>query len=96
MRGSTVVGEPVPPYGVLSELTAVPDSACETDSGGRRLALWVFSSSVCGAYGFDHLSVVQSGTTAPLGEIVLESKQDIRIETRSGLLLIVEASHATQ
>jgi hypothetical protein len=91
MQGATVVGEPKPPYGVLAELTAVPGSACAMGSGGRRLALWVFSSAACGAYGFDELSIVRSGATDPVGNIVLESKKNVHIEGGSGLLLITEA-----
>lgn len=95
-HAGTVVGEPVPPYGVLAELTAVPGSACQTGSRGQRLALWVFSSSACGAYGFDELSIAQAGTTDPIGDIVLESKKDVRLEVRSGLLLITEAQGSTR
>jgi len=91
MHGATVVGEPKPPYGVLAELTPVPGSACQTGSHGRRLALWVFSSTACGAYGFDELSIVQAGTTDPIGNIVLESKKNVHLQFRSGLLLITEA-----
>ena len=90
MHGAIVVGEPKPPYGVLAELTSAPDSACQTDSGGRRLALWVFSSSACGAYGFDNLRIAEDGTTDPIGSIVLESTKNVRLEGRSGLLLITE------
>jgi hypothetical protein len=60
------------------------------------MALWVFSASACGTYGFDDLRIVHSGTTAPVGEIDLESKENIRIEAGSGLLLLTEASGATQ
>lgn len=84
MHGETVVGEPE--YrGVLVELTAAPESGCPGDSGGRRLALWVFSSSACGAYGFDGLDMVHPGET---GEILLRSKTNVYVRGGSGMLLI--------
>lgn len=90
MHGAIVVGEPKPPYGVLAELIGSEGSACQTGSDGRRLALWVFSSSACGAYGFEDLDIAEDGRTDSMGSIVLESKKNVRLESRSGLLLITE------
>jgi hypothetical protein len=87
MHDVKVVGDPVKD-GVLAELLSVPHPGCEAESGGRRLALWVFSSSACGAYGFRRFEVVHAGTTAPFGEIVLQAKKHVRLRTGSALLLI--------
>jgi hypothetical protein len=87
MHGDEEVGVGV--YGgVLSELHAVPSSGCETDSGKRRLALWVFSSYACGVYGFDDLAITHPGATKPFGEIVLASKKNVHVPSGAGLLLI--------
>ncbi|MBZ5568578.1 MAG: hypothetical protein LAN64_12080 [Acidobacteriia bacterium] len=86
MHGDAVVGDPVP-EGVLAELTA--ESGCATSSAHRRLALWVFASSACGAYDFfDDLKIAQAGDTNPIGEIVLQSKKSVKIPTGSAMLLI--------
>lgn len=85
MNDGKVVGEPV--YrGVLSELAAVPEPGCETSSNQKRLALWVFSSAACGAYGFGDLNINRE--SVPEGEIVLTSQDNVKVEVRSGLLLI--------
>ena len=89
MNGNTVVGDPVDGGGVLAELTSVPESGCSSDSGHRRLALWVFASSACGAYGFgDELEIAHAGDTSPIGEIVLRSKTVVHVPTGTELLLI--------
>jgi hypothetical protein len=86
-----VVGEPVP-GGVLAELHAVPSAGCVTDSGKRRLALWLFSSDACGAYGFDDLAIAHTGPRSPIGEIVLSSKNVVKVPSGSGMLLITVAA----
>ena len=88
MHGEVVVGDPVPD-GVLVELVSVPEAGCATGSGQLRLALWVFASSACGAYGFfDDLDIAHAGDANAIGEIVLQSKTDVHIPTGSGMLLI--------
>jgi hypothetical protein len=87
MHGDAVVGDPVH-RGVLAELTSEPESGCATGSGHRRLALWVFASSACGAYGFDDLNIAHAGNTNPMGEIVLRSNKNLNIRAGSGMLLI--------
>ena len=92
MHDAKVVGDPVKD-GVMAVLLAVPRAGCETASGDRRLALWVFSSSACGAYGFyGRLDVVHAGDSSPVGEIVLESKKSVRVETSAAMLLITVSS----
>ena len=96
MSGGTVVGDPVPD-GVLAELTPVPESGCRTGSGGRRLALWVFSSSACGVYGLlEDLVIAHAGDTNPVGEIVLQSRKNIQVRAGSGLLLLTTGVGADQ
>jgi hypothetical protein len=83
-----VVGEPVKD-GVLTVLVSAGRPGCETASGDRKLALWVFSSSACGTYGyFGRLVIARAGDSIPMGEIVLESKKNVRVGTGSALLLI--------
>jgi hypothetical protein len=88
MHDATVVGDPVKD-GVLAVLLAVRRPGCETGSGDHRLALWVFSSSACGAYGyFGRLDIARAGDSSPMGEIVLESKKNVRVGTGTAMLLI--------
>ncbi len=93
MHDAAVVGDPVKD-GVLAELLAVAHPGCETGSGGRRLALWVFSSSACGAYGFGRFDIAHAGNTTTIGEIVLQSKKNVHVGTGSGMLLITEGPPA--
>jgi hypothetical protein len=87
MHGEEVVGAPA--YrGVLAELISAPEAGCPTGSGGKRLALWVFASSACGAYGFDDLRIAHAGDTEPVGEIVLQSNRNLQVRGGSGMLLI--------
>lgn len=89
MHYDQVVGDPVYGGGVLAELTSEPESGCASGSGQLRLALWVFASSACGAYGFsDDLDIAHAGDANPIGEIVLQSKTDVHVPTGSGMLLI--------
>ena len=87
MHDTTLVGDPVK-GGVLAVLTEVRFPGCETSSGDRRLALWVFSSNACGAYGFGPLKIAHAGDTTPLGEVVLQSSKNVRVYAGSGMLLI--------
>ena len=91
MHGDVVVGDPVND-GVMAVLLAVPRAGCETASGDRRLALWVFSSSACGAYGFGRFDIAHAGDTNPIGEIVLQSKKNVRVYAGSAMLLITVSS----
>jgi hypothetical protein len=89
MHYDQVVGDPVYGGGVLAELTSEPESGCASGSGQLRLALWVFASSACGAYGFlDDLDIAHAGDANPIGEIALQSKTGVRVPTGSAMLLI--------
>jgi hypothetical protein len=87
MHGDRVVGDPVA-GGVLAELIPVPESGCPNGSGGRRLALWLFSSSVCGSYGVGKLAIVHPGDKIPIGEIVLQHEKNVHVRKGSAMLLI--------
>jgi hypothetical protein len=91
MHGLTVVGDPVKD-GVLAELIAVPRPGCDAGSSGRRLALWVFSSDACGAYGYSNFEIAHAGDTNPVGEIVVQSGENLRVYAGSGMLLITVRS----
>jgi hypothetical protein len=94
MHHDKVVGDPVH-NGVLTVLVAVPQPGCRTASGDRRLALWVFSSSACGIYGFRHVDIPQAGDTDPVGDITLRSWKSVNVGTGSALLLITSEKPAS-
>jgi hypothetical protein len=96
MHDNKEVGEPVKD-GVLTVLVSAKRPGCETASGDRRLALWVFSSSACGAYGYyGRLDIARAGDSSPLGEIVLESRKNLKVGTGSAMLLITIESSQPQ
>jgi hypothetical protein len=91
MAGETEVGKGVPD-GVLARLSAPPGSACAEGSHNtdQLQSLWVFSSGACGTYGFPDMQIQHSGSTAPLGEIVLISTRKVlKLPSGTGLLLQV-------
>jgi hypothetical protein len=59
------------------------------DNGSPLQSLWIFSTTACGAYGFEHTRVEQSGLSAPLNQIGFASEKDIDIRGGSGWLLVV-------
>jgi hypothetical protein len=77
---------------VTAKLTAVPDRGCRGSMGGNdsEQALWVLSTSACGAYGFRDLKIVHAGRTPSVGEIMLESTGNLMVRGGSGLLLRVD------
>ncbi len=76
--------------GAWGKLTAAGECLA-TDSNNQEQALWVFSTTACGVYGFESLKIAHGGSTAPLGEITLESSTDILIRGGSGWLLLINA-----
>jgi hypothetical protein len=81
--------------GVWGKLTPVPERGCPaTDGFDREQALWVFSTSACGLYGVRDVKLAHAGRTLPVGQIVLESRQDLRLRGGSGWLLLVNATAA--
>jgi len=89
-----VVGSATVGGDVTAKLTAVPDRGCRgaIDGNDREQALWVFSTSACGVYGFPELKIAHAGRTDPVGEIVLESPVSLQVRGGSGLLLRVIAT----
>ena len=56
-------------------------------------AFWLFSVNAHGAYGFDDLTIPQSGRTKPLGEVTLaSSSKAVKLDKGSAMLLRVDGS----
>ena len=90
--GDTIVGK-WKEGAAWGKLTPSPDGECPaTDGNDHEQALWVFSTSACGLYGFRGLKLVHTGRTDPVGQIVLESEQDLHVGDGAGWLLIVIAA----
>jgi hypothetical protein len=91
-----VVGSATVGGDVTAKLVAVPERGCRgaIEGNDREQALWIFSPSACGAYGFHDLRVAHAGRTNPLGEIALESPTNVQVRGGSGLLLMVDISQA--
>jgi len=86
---SGIVGTWLQGYSVLVKLTPNPEAGCPTGPGyDRQQAMWIFSSNACGTYGFNDLTIANSGRAEPLGEIELKSKSNIKIRGGSAWLLI--------
>jgi len=80
--------------GVWAKLSPAGDCPA-TDINGQEQALWVFSTSACGAYGFDdQVKITHAGRTEPVGQITLESTKELNIGGGSGWLLVVNAAPA--
>lgn len=90
MAANDRVGDPTA-YGVRDRLTA--NGPCRAAVNGNHLpqSLWLFSSSACGVYDIQGLTVVHAGRSS--GTIQLASPaQPLLIRSGSGLLLRVRGS----
>jgi hypothetical protein len=86
-----VVGRATDYGAVTARLIAAPNRGC-AGASEREQALWKFSPSACGAYGFTDLKIVASEPANAAGEIVLESRRDVHINGGSGWLLRVDST----
>ncbi len=72
------------------KLTTSDEGDCTAaDGNGIEQALWVFSTSACGLYGFEDVKLVHDGRTDPLGQIILESGKPLHVGGGSGWFLLV-------
>ena len=86
-----VVGKSNDSGEVTAKLVASREGGCRGAmvENDRAQALWLFSPSACGAYGFEDLKISHAGRNDPIGQIVLESDRNVNVSAGSGLLLRV-------
>jgi hypothetical protein len=87
MTDGQVMGKSTIAGAVTAKLIASRDGGC--GGNDREQALWLFSPSACGAYGFADLKIVHAGRRDPVGQIILESDKNVHVPGGSGLLLRV-------
>jgi len=82
--------------GGLTPLIGTPPCRGAVEDNTNPQALWVFSPSACGIYGFrDRISIAHAGRTEPTGEITLAAtKGNIKLASRTGMLIRVDRSPA--
>jgi hypothetical protein len=91
MRHGEVVGHSLLGGGVVAIPIDAAGSRCPASADDEvPQAMWLFSASACGAYGFEDLKINNAGESDPIGTIVLTSAKKIHIRSGSGLLLSVE------
>jgi len=89
-HGMTVVGEPTA-YGVRGPLIAHRPCRAAVDDNDQPQAFWLFSTSACGLYGFDCLTLEHAGRTHPSGVIQIAARSGgLNIRSGAGMLLRVE------
>ena len=94
MVGSQVVGK-YTNQGVLAYASEDLGASCRGMSAksGLPQAFWLFSINACGSYGLGDLKILQSGRTAPVGEVTLASKgKAVNLSKGSAMLLRVDGS----
>lgn len=89
-----IVGRTTDYGAVTAKLIPAPARGCHSD-GEQEQALWVFSPSACGVYGFADLKIAHWGRTTPVGEIAFQSSRNVHIRGGSGWLLQVQAGGKT-
>ncbi len=89
--GGTIVGKWTG-NGAYGKFTSPLNGTCVADRVDVVQALWVFSTSACGAYGLEGVSIAKNGAADPVGEIVLKFEKDSRIRGGSGWMLVVNGT----
>ncbi len=94
MSGDQAVGKSTVGGDVTAKLIASRDGTCggAVADNDREQALWLFSPSACGVYGFSDLKIVHAGRQDPVGQIILESDKNVHVPAGSGLLLRVKGT----
>jgi hypothetical protein len=72
-------------WGKLQSAENCDDSQINSDIQ----ALWIFSTTACGAYDLPQTTLAHAGNTPPLGQVTLQSTKNVEIHGGSGWLLIV-------
>ena len=85
-----VVGKSTIGGDTTAKLIASRDRGC--GGNDHEQALWLFSPSACGTYGFADLKIAHAGRRQPIGQIILESEKTVHVPAGSGLLLRVISS----
>ena len=75
--------------GVFGKLTVPDAGTCPPDVSDQMQSLWIFSTSACGAYGLEDVTITQSGSGDPAGQIVLQFDKGSKIGGGSGWMLMV-------
>lgn len=86
MAANKVVGSANVGGAVQAKLQAVRKEGCHASV--QPQALWVFSTTACGVYGYPDTTIAHRGLSDPVGEVVLASQRTVRVQGGSGLLLI--------
>ena len=83
---SQVVGRATLAGAVTAKLIASKEGGCRgaLADDDREQALWLFSPSACGAYGFEDLKIAHAGRQVPGGQIVLESDKNVHVPGGAG------------
>jgi hypothetical protein len=90
-RGEQVLGHWVPGGGAVGKVEANGPCRGEVAGNSREQALWLFSTTACGVYGYPGVLIADAGRANPTGEITLKSeKSDFKVRSGSGLLLRVD------
>ncbi len=72
-----------------------PAENCEDSQiNGDIQALWIFSTTACGAHDLPDTTLAHAGNTPPLGQVTLQSTKNVEIHGGSGWLLIVNPAPA--
>jgi hypothetical protein len=85
-----VVGHATDYGAVTAKLMPAPKQGCPSNSveTAAEQSLWVFSPWACGTYGFEDLSIGNTGSRSPSVTIDLTSAKAVNVRAGSGWLLV--------